>query len=50
MNSPAKAFTHIEGVKTRWDDLQWLHISLANVIHDVVGATPETKTSFIGSR
>lgn len=40
MNSPAKAFVDVEGVETRWDDLQWLHISLANVIHEVVRCLP----------
>lgn len=36
MQTPAKAFLGVEGVQNRWDELQFLHILLANVVHDVV--------------
>ena len=36
MQKPPKAFLDVEGVQNIWDELQYLHILLANVIHDVV--------------
>ncbi|RVX76018.1 hypothetical protein B0A52_00375 [Exophiala mesophila] len=40
MQKPPKAFLDVEGVQNIWDELQYLHILLANVIHDVGGALP----------
>lgn len=34
MDSPAQL--EVPGLQTRWDDLQWIHISQSNYIHDVV--------------
>jgi len=34
MNSPSK--TDFPGAKTRWDDLQYVHINLTNIIHGCV--------------
>lgn len=34
MSSPAQLDT-IEGAQNRWDELQWVHIYQANVIHGV---------------
>lgn len=34
MSSPPKLGS-IEGAKTRWDELQWVHINQSNIIHGV---------------
>ena len=34
MSSPPKL--DIEGAKNRWDELQYVHITQSNIIHDVV--------------